>query len=135
MKATAIFLPTTWDEKPYGDFPRPTRMTKASVDFSFKGQLEGQGHTEFIMFYQKYDEKNPHGSSAVYVGLTHFAGSVNGKSGSFVLEERGTFEEGAAKTTSTIVAGSGTGDLKEIAGSGYGISTQMTSELTLEYAL
>jgi hypothetical protein len=135
MKAAATFSPTAWDEKSYGDLPKPTRMTKASVEFSFKGQMEGQGHTEYVMFYKETDEKDPHKSSAVYVGLTRFVGSVNGKSGSFVMEERGTFEGGAAKSTSTIVAGSGTGDLKDIAGSGYGISTQKSSELNLEYAL
>ncbi len=135
MKATATFSPTTWDEKPYGDLPKPARMTKASVEFLFKGQMEGQGHTEFVMFYREYDEKDPHKSLAVYVGMTRFTGTVNGKAGSFVLEERGTFEGGAAKSTSTIVSGSGTGDLSDIAGSGYGISTQKSSELSLEYAL
>lgn len=135
MKATATFSPTKWDEKPFGDLPKPTRMTKASVEFSFKGQMEGQGHAEFLMFYKEYDEKDPHGSSAVYVGLTRFTGTVNGKSGSFVMEERGTFEAGAAQSTSTIVAGSGTGDLKDIAGSGFGISTQKGGELNLKYTL
>ncbi len=135
MKASATFLQTKWDEKPYGDLPKPTRMTKASVEFSFKGQMEGQGHTEFIMFYKEYDERDPHKATAVYVGLTRFTGRVNGKSGSFVMEERGTFEGGAAKSTTTIISGSGTEDLKDIAGSGYGISTQTSSELSLEYAL
>ncbi len=135
MKASATFLQTKWDEKPYDDLPKPTRMTKASVEFSFKGQMEGQGHTEFIMFYKEYDERDPHKATAVYVGLTRFTGCVNGKSGSFVMEERGTFEGGAAKSTTTIISGSGTGDLKDVAGSGYGISTQTSSELSLEYAL
>lgn len=135
MKATATFSPISWNEKPYGDLPKPARMTKASVEFTFKGELEGRGETEFVMFYKEYDDKNPHGSSAVYVGLTRFTGTIAGKSGSFVMEERGTFEGGAAKSMSTIVSGSGTGDFKEIAGSGYGISTQKTSELTLEFAL
>ncbi len=135
MKATATFLPTAWDEKPYGELPKPTRLTKASVTFSFKGQIEGQAQTEFVMFYKEYDEKDPHRSLAVYVGLTRFTGTLNGKSGGFVMEERGTFEGGAAKSTSTIVSGSGTGDLRDIAGSGYGISTQKSSEMNLEYAL
>ena len=135
MKATATFSPTKWDEKPYGTLPKPTRMTKASVEFSFKGEMEGQAQTEFVMFYKEYDEKDPHGSSAVYVGLTRFTGIVGGKAGSFVMEERGTFERGAAKSTSTIVAGSGTGELRDIAGSGYGISSQKTSEFNLEFAL
>jgi hypothetical protein len=135
MKATATFAPTKWDERPYGDLPKPTRMTTASVEFVFRGDMEGNAKTEFVMFYKEYDDKDPHASSAVYVGLTRFTGMVNGKSGSFVMEERGTFKGGAAKSVSKIVSGSGTGDLKEIAGSGYGISTQKTSELNLEYAL
>ena len=135
MKATATFTPTTWDEKPYGGLQKPARMTKASVEFLFKGQLEGHAHTEFVMFYRMYDEKDLHAASASYVGMTRFEGTLNGKPGGFVFEEHGSFEGGAARSSSTILSGSGTGALKAIKGTATGVSTQNSSEFTLEYTL
>lgn len=135
MKATAATSPTKWDEKPYNELPSPMRMTKASVDFSFKGQLEGQAQTEFLMFYESYDEKDPHKSTALYIGLTRFTGTLNGKTGSFVMEERGTFGRGTASSVSTIVAGSGTDHLKGISGSAQSSATQTGSQFELNYEL
>jgi hypothetical protein len=135
MKATAATSPTTWNEKPYNELPSPMRMTKASVDFSFKGPLEGKAQTEFLMFYESYDEKDPHKSTAIYIGLTNFTGTLDGKTGSFVMEERGTFKGGAANSTATIVAGSGTDQLKGITGSAQSSATQTGSQFELNYEL
>jgi hypothetical protein len=135
MKAIASTSPTKWDEKPYNDLPSPMRMTKASVDFAFKGQLEGSGQTEFLMFYSHYDEKDVHKSTAFYIGLTRFTGTLNGKSGSLVLEERGSFGAGTASSTSTIVAGSGTEQLRGITGTAKSTATQTGSLFELEYQL
>jgi hypothetical protein len=135
MKATATSSPTKWDEKPYNEMLPPMRMTKASVEFAFKGQLEGHGQTEFLMFYSKYDEKDVHKSTAFYIGLTRFTGTLVGKSGSFVLEERGSFGAGTANSTSTIVAGSGTEQLMGITGTAKSTATQTGSEFELEYQL
>ena len=135
MKATATYTPTKWDEKPYGQSSPAKRMTKATVEFTFKGQFEGLGQTEYLMFYNEYDEKDPHKSTALYVGLTRMTGTLNGKSGSFVMEDRGTFEEGTANSVSTIIAGSGTEGLKGLTGAGKGIATQSTCRFELDYAL
>jgi len=135
MHATSAASPVKWDEKPYNDLPSPTRMTKASVEFAFKGQLDGQGQTEYLMFYSEYNEKDPHKATAVYLGLTRFKGSLNGKSGSFVMEEHGTFREGVANSVSTIVAGSGTEQLKGITGTVKASATQQGMHVELKYEL
>ncbi len=135
MKASATYTPTKWDEKPYEQSSPPMRMTKASVEFTFKGQFEGLGKTEYVMFYKAYDEKDPHKSSAVYIGLTRLKGTLNGKSGSFVMEDRGIFEGGRASSVLTIVPNSGTEQLKGIAGSGKGSATQKGTQLELNYEL
>ncbi len=135
MKASATFSPTKWDEQPYSDMASPMRMTRASVQFTFKGQFEGIGHTEYVMFYKKYDEEDPHAATANYVGLTRYEGKLNGKTGGFVTEDRGTFEEGAANTVSTILQGSGTQELKGISGNARVTATQKTAEFLLEYNL
>ena len=135
MSLTATFMPARWDEKPYCELPQPMRMTKASIEFTFAGQFEGKAQTEYIMFYKEFDSKDPHRSTATYVGITRYSGTLNGKSGTFVTEDRGTFEGGEARTVSTILDGSGTGDLKGIKGTTVGTSTQKTSEFTLDCTL
>ena len=52
--------------------------------------------------------------SAGYVAIEHFAGSVGGKSGSFVLQHNGVMNKG--DVTVTIVPDSGTGELAGISG-------------------
>ena len=54
--------------------------------------------------------------SAGYVAIEHFTGSVNGKSGSFVLQHNGVMDKGDARLTVTIVPDSGTGELAGISG-------------------
>ena len=133
MKATSTTTPTTWNEKPYNELPSPMKMTKASVDFAFKGELEGKAQTEFLMFYSKSDETDQHKSTAFYIGLTRFIGTLAGRGGSFVMEERGTFGAGTANSVATIVTDSGTGQLKGIAGHAKSSATQQGSLFELEY--
>lgn len=134
MKATATYSPTKWDEKPYEQSPT-TKLTKASVEFAFTGQMEGQGLVEYLMFYKAFDESDPHKTTATYVGLIRFKGRLNGKTGSFVLEDRGMFEGGAANSILTIIPGSGTDDLRGITGSGTYTATQKSSRCDLTYEL
>ena len=54
--------------------------------------------------------------SAGYVAIEHFTGSVDGKSGSLVLQHSGVMNRGDAQLTITIVPDSGTGELAGISG-------------------
>ena len=54
--------------------------------------------------------------SAGYVAIEHFTGSVDGKSGSFVLQHSGVMNRGDGRLTVTIVPDSGAGDLAGISG-------------------
>ncbi|HEY6953487.1 MAG TPA: DUF3224 domain-containing protein [Bacteroidota bacterium] len=135
MNATATFTPAKWDEKPYEQVSPTMKMTKASVEFGFKGQMEGSAATEYVMFYKDYDDRDMHKSTAVYVGLTRFKGTLNGKKGSFATEDRGTFECGLAVTISTVIPGSGTEELKGISGKAKSESTHTGSKFQLEYSL
>lgn len=132
MKATATYSPTKWDEKPY-EQSSTTKLTKASVEFAFKGQIEGQGLVEYIMFYKSFDETDPHKATASYVGLIRFKGRLDGKNGSFVLEDRGVFEGGEANSILTIIAGSGTDELRGITGTGTYTATEKGSRCELTY--
>ncbi len=135
MKAAATFAPTKWDEKPYGEMPSPMRMTRASVQYAFNGQFEGTAHTEYVLFYSMYDEKDPHAATAAYVGLTRYEGKLDGKTGGFIPEDRGTFEGGVASHVCAILPGSGLGDLRGIGGKAKVTASHKSAEFLLEYNL
>ena len=135
MNAKTACSPTKWDEKPYDQISAASRMTKATVEFAFKGEIEGTAFVEYLMFYESYDEKDPHAAIAAYVGLMRFKGTVSGKKGSFVAEERGTFKGGTASSAVTILGGSGTEELSGISGTGTGSATAKGAAYDFDYKL
>ena len=135
MKATATFSPTKWDEKAYEQISPASKMTKASVEFTVKGELDGVALVEYLMYYSDYDDRDPHKATARYMSFTRFKGTLHGKTGSFVTEDRGQFAGGTATTESVIIAGSGTDALAGITGSAKSAATQHGSTYELEYTL
>ena len=125
--ATATFEVRTWDEKPYNETDGGPKLTRASVTKSFRGDIEGEGTLEYLMFY-------PGDGSATFVGLERVAGRIGERSGSFVLQHSGTFEGGTAKATWSVVPGSGTGDLRGLRGKGgFASAHQQRYPITLDY--
>lgn len=109
--ANARFSIKRWDEKPYSEGPDLPKMTRASVDKTFTGDIEGEGHVEYVMMYRS-------DGTAAFVGLERITGRLAGKSGSFVLQRTGVFEGGQAKESYSVVPGSGTGELRNLRGDG-----------------
>src|SRR5882757_7572374 len=100
----------SWDEKPYREFDDGRKFTRANV--TLKGSddsLEGEATWEALMYYAA-------DGSGTYVGLMHVTGKLEGREGSFVLEGRGTYDGKQARIESTMVSGSGTGELAGISG-------------------
>lgn len=116
MKAKGTYTVKRWDETTYDQISLDMKMTKASVEYSFSGDIEGTASVEYLMFYRHFDGKDQHNSLASYVGLIRFNGIVAGKSGSFVMKDDGVFEGGAASSALRIDEGSGTGSLAGIMG-------------------
>ena len=54
--------------------------------------------------------------SAGYVALERFTGTLDGRSGSFVLQHSGTMARGAAHLNLSVLADSGTGALTGLSG-------------------
>jgi len=133
MKAKATYSVKKWEEITYRELSPEMKMTKASVLYEFSGDLQGIGSVEYLMFYRHFDPKDQHKASAAYVGLIHFDGTLSGKSGSFVLEDNGSFEAGSANSSLRIAEGSGTGALKGISGTGIYRANNFGFHLELEY--
>lgn len=131
MKQTADcrFAITTWDEKPYSEGEGLPRLSRASVAKTYTGDIEGNGQVEYVMMYRS-------DGTAAFVGLERVAGRLGGRSGTFVLQRTGVFEEGLAKETYTVVPGSGTGDLADLRGEGRSaVGHGMEHPFTLDYEL
>ena len=126
--AKPAFAIKSWDEKPYNEIEGSPKLTRASVSKSYQGDIEGEGKVEYLMMYRS-------AGSASFTGLERVVGSIGGRSGSFVLEHRGTFEDGVAKVTLSVVPGSGTGDLRTIKGEGrFEVGHQPPYVMTLDYS-
>ena len=109
--ANAQFTIKGWDEKPYGEGQDLPKLTRAAVTKTFAGDIVGEGHVEYLMMYRG-------DGSATFVGLERIVGQVAGKTGSFVLQRTGVFENGEAKESYVVVPGSGTGELRGLRGEG-----------------
>ena len=133
MKATAIYSVKKWNEETYEKISDEMKMTKTSVEYEFKGELEGTGTVEYLMFYKYFNEKDQHKSSATYLGLIRFTGKLSGKEGSFVIEDHGVFENGAADSNLKIIDGSGLDELKNIEGSGFYSADQNGFKFEIDY--
>jgi Protein of unknown function (DUF3224) len=126
--ATGNFKIAGWDEKPYAELENGGKLTQASVQQSFSGEIEGEGAVEWLMCYRP-------DQTAEFTGLQRITGRIGKRSGSFVLlQTRGTFDGKEAKGDLSVVPGSGTGDLRGLRGKG-GFSAPHGSDaaITLEY--
>jgi hypothetical protein len=109
FEINAKFEIKSWDEGPFDEGAEVAKLTKASVAKEYSGGVEGTSATEWLVAF------NPD-SSAVFVGLERIQGTVLGRRGTLVLQHVGTFEDGAAKATLTVV--SGTDELSSATGTG-----------------
>jgi hypothetical protein len=127
--ANSRFTLKSWDEKPYSEGQDLPKLTRAGVTKTFTGDIEGEGSVEYLMMYRS-------DGSATFIGFERVVGQLAGKAGSFVLQRIGTFENGIAKETYLVVAGSGTGELRGLRGEGESAVGHGTEHpLTLTYEL
>jgi hypothetical protein len=135
MKATGTFKPVKWDEKTYDQIAADKKLTKANVELVFTGEIEGTARIEWQMFYRHSDESDQHNASATFVGLMRFDGTLNGKRGTFVMDDRRTFDKGMLNGNPTILPDSGTGALAGITGNANYHSATSEVAFEIEYEL
>jgi hypothetical protein len=127
-QAKSTFEVKSWDEPTLSEGPDgAAKITHASVVFAYSGDLEGQSAMEYLMVYG--DD-----GSATVIGVERITGTLNGKSGSFVLRHQGGYADGVAKGEFSVVDGSATGTLAGLRGKGTAIARKDGStEFTLQY--
>ncbi len=135
MKAIGTLKPVKWDEKTYDQIAADKKLAKATVELAFTGEIVGTACIEWQMFYRHSDDADQHNASATFVGLMRFDGTLNGKSGTFVMEDRGTFDNGMLNGNLTILPDSGTGEFAGITGKGKYHSATSEVAFEIEYEL
>ncbi|KAA6223686.1 DUF3224 domain-containing protein [Streptomyces albofaciens JCM 4342] len=114
-RLTGHFTYADWQERALGNRPDGTcpRLAHAAVVNAFSGGIEAAGTTcEYTIVYVT-------GKTGTFTGMELLDGSVDGRRGTFVVEERGSFDErGSVRCAFEVVPGSGTGDLAGLRGTG-----------------
>ncbi len=119
-----------WKEETYQELPGGQKLSRASVALGGQGD-DLVGSFESTLFYRA-------DGTSTYVTVTHLTGVLDGRGGSFVLTGEGAFDGTAAVGTSTVVPGSGTGELAGISGTATSSSTHADypyMPLALDYRL
>jgi hypothetical protein len=94
---------------PAADGPKLIRIT---VRESFTGDLTGSGQAAMLQVLAA-------DGSATFVAIERITGTLAGRNGTFVLQDRGTLDaDGAVSGEWVVVPGSGTGDLTGLSGDG-----------------
>ena len=85
-------------------------LGRVSIDKQFHGDLEGTSKGQMLTAGTSVK------GSAGYVAIERISGTLNGRSGSFILQHSGTMARGAPQLTITVVPDSGTGQLEGLTG-------------------
>jgi hypothetical protein len=101
------------------------KLTHATGTQSFSGQIQGEGSVDWLMCYLP-------DMSARFVGVQRIDGSVDGRTGTFVMTAVGSHDGTGSTASWTIVDGSGTAELSGITGEG---SFHAAGGSTVEYVL
>ena len=90
--------------------PSNKNMSRMSIDKQFHGDLEATSKVEMLSAATSVK------GSAGYVAMEQVTGTLQGRSGSFVLQHNATMNRGTPQLSITVVPDSGTGELEGIIG-------------------
>lgn len=95
---------------PQDDKSEDANLGRMLLDKQFHGDLEATGKGQMLT------AMTPVQGSAGYVAIEKVAGTLKGRTGTFVLQHTGTMTRGAQQLSITVVPDSGTGQLAGITG-------------------
>ena len=110
QRATGAFDVKVVPQKPDTQVARAANLGRLTIDKRFHGDLDGSSLGEMLAVQS--DVKG----SAGYVALERVTGTLNGRSGSFVLQHSATMTHGTPASSISVVPDSGTGELRGLSG-------------------
>ena len=127
MKASAPFTNDRYDEDAYAEADG-VELSRVHISRTFSGDLEGKSSAELMI------AKSEGGGG--YIGHDRIAGTLAGRSGTFVFQHTGLMGPDGVTNTGTVVPGTGTGELEGISGDGTMLADEDGNHtLTLTYEL
>ena len=109
--ATGTFHNTGWEETPVEERDGSEKTTRARISQRFSGDIEADGTWDAVMYYR------PDGT-AVYAGYLRLTGAIGPGEGTVVIDAHGTYDGGEARSSWSVVPGSGGGGLSGLSGEG-----------------
>ncbi|MGP4016672.1 DUF3224 domain-containing protein [Saccharopolyspora sp. 5N708] len=112
-QTTGSFVVAHWDENIVGDAERYPRLAHAAITNNFSGGIEAaEVACEYTLVYSTE-------LTGAFTGMQLLRGTVDGRKGSFAVEERGWFgDDGLIHGTFEVVPDSATDDLSGLRGTG-----------------
>ncbi|MGB9378182.1 MAG: DUF3224 domain-containing protein [Mycobacteriales bacterium] len=105
----------SWDEETLVEIDGGRKLTRATVEQRFHGDIEGEGSVTWLMAYRS-------DGTADVVGLQRIVGTIGDNEGSLVLRTEGDFDGTKADGSWTVVEGTATGALAGISGTGRSVA-------------
>lgn len=125
--AKTTFEMKSWEEKAYSEIDGSPKLTRAQITKVYHGDIEANSTLEYLMMYRL-------DGTASFVGFERVVGSIDGLSGSFVLQHQGSFKDGIAQVSMFVVSESGTGELNGLRGaSTYSVGHAEKHAISFDY--
>jgi hypothetical protein len=110
-KISGTYKTTHWNEQEYSQLEGGPKLTVAENELALEGGIQGKGIRRYSVVHMT-DGSNRH------TGHMSITGRVGDREGSFVVEDSGMGSADGASGTWKIVAGSASGELAGLKGSG-----------------
>jgi hypothetical protein len=110
-RANAVITVHTYEPKAYESPAEGPVLNRIHVEERFNGDIEADGVTEFLQ--AAYAD-----GTASFVGIERLTGTLDGREGTFLLQDAGTVQGSVVYGDWFVIPGSGTGGLAGLRGEG-----------------
>jgi hypothetical protein len=125
--ATGRIEVQTYEPQPYEEVDEGPNLVEIRVSETFSGDIEGHGVARFLQAVRE-------DGTASFVGIERVTGSIQGRVGSFLLQDAGALEENEVTGEWFVVPGSGTGELSGLRGEGgFAAALGQHASISLDY--
>jgi Protein of unknown function (DUF3224) len=109
--ATGRIEVKTYEPQPYEEVAEGPNLVEIHVTETFSGDIEGEGVVRGLQAIRE-------DGSASLVGIERVTGTIEGRQGTFLLQEAGMLEGNLLTGDFFVIPGSGTGQLSGLRGEG-----------------
>jgi len=110
-RASAVITVHKYEPSAYDEPAEGPALTRIHVEESFSGDITGDGVVEFL-------QAAGADGSASFVGIERVAGQIDGRQGTFLLQDAGTVAGNIVSGDWFVIPRSGTGQLAGLRGEG-----------------